>query len=87
MSDLITLLQNKPKKTRKRIAIGMSSLITFFIFLFWVVSFSTNIPGKEYADVSPFKNLNENVAGVASVFKESFVSLSENFKSSIKISE
>ncbi|MEO8637732.1 MAG: hypothetical protein ABI430_02425 [Candidatus Taylorbacteria bacterium] len=75
MSTLIENLKAKPKKTRKRIALGLSSLITFAIFLFWMAALPSRVSQSSYADVTPFKNLQSNVAGVVGAFQDSFKDL------------
>lgn len=70
--DLITRLQNKPPKTRDRIAFGTAGIITLVITLGWVGSFigrnSSRTVVDEGVDTSPFASLfatvKEGVSGI-----------------------
>ncbi len=63
MFDFISKLQEKPEAHRRRIALGTTSIITFFIAVVWLSSFSgaSSPPSAQEAAVagapSPFETV------------------------------
>jgi len=75
MTTLIRQLHKKPKSVRRQIALGLSSLITFFIFAIWLSVFPGSVSEKKYTEVSPLNNIKNSLAGSYSALKENFSNL------------
>jgi hypothetical protein len=82
MLSLISKLQRKPERVRRKIAMVASAIITGIIVIIWLTSFSVSIDGtssrnvKSEDGVGPFQALTENL----SVF---FLDASETIQTAI----
>lgn len=67
MFSLISKLQRKPERIRKKIAVAVSAVLTGIIVLFWLVSLGSSFeeaaskPAPTEEDDGPFKTLSEGL--------------------------
>ena len=79
MRKLIAKLQEKPEAHRKAVALGVSAVVTLFIFGIWITTLPSKFQGASVVAEETTKQLQDGIAPLAAV-KSSFDSLVSDIK-------
>jgi hypothetical protein len=78
MFDLIDSIREKPRAQKRTIAVGVATLITGVIFIFWFISFLTSIKNNDTTNsavigsgnISGLKALTDSIQEASGIIKE-----------------